>query len=104
MIQGRVLASSSGPSVTRLELTIHMADDEANALVSTLMSGRADSPILGGSRLRWSCRGLNPHTIALVVSLCLKQVVHCSINVVLATSWVLIHTFLIICEHSEQSK
>ena len=47
-IQGRVLANSDGPSLTRLELTIHMADDEANALVSSLMSDRADSPILEG--------------------------------------------------------
>ena len=47
-IQGRVLANSDGPSLTRLELTIHMADDEANALVSSLMSNRADSPILEG--------------------------------------------------------
>ena len=42
-IQGRVLANSDGPT-----LTIHMADDEANALVSSLMSDRADSPILEG--------------------------------------------------------
>ena len=47
-IQGRVLANSDGPVLTRLELTIHMADDEANALVSSLMSNRADSPILEG--------------------------------------------------------
>ena len=47
-IQGRVLANSDGPVLTRLELTIHMADDEANALVSSLMSDRADSPILEG--------------------------------------------------------
>ena len=47
-IQGRVLANSDGPALTRLELTIHMADDEANALVSSLMSNRADSPILEG--------------------------------------------------------
>ena len=33
-IQGRVLANSDGPALTQLELTIHMADDEANALVS----------------------------------------------------------------------
>ena len=32
-IQGRVLANSDGPALTRLELTIHMADDEANTLV-----------------------------------------------------------------------
>ena len=47
-IQGRVLANSDGPALTRLELTIHMADDEANTLVSSLMSDRADSPILEG--------------------------------------------------------
>ena len=47
-IQGRVLVNSDGPTLTRLELTIHMADDEANALVSSLMSDRADSPILEG--------------------------------------------------------
>ena len=47
-IQGRVLANSDGPALTRLELTIHMADDEANALVSSLMSDRADYPILEG--------------------------------------------------------
>ena len=47
-IQGRVLVNSDGPALTRLELTIHMADDEANTLISTLMSDRADSPILEG--------------------------------------------------------
>ena len=47
-IQGRVLVNSDGPALTRLELTIHMADDEANTLVSSLMSDRADSPILDG--------------------------------------------------------
>ena len=47
-IQGRVLANSDGPTLTRLELTIHMADDEVNALVSSLMSNRVDSPILEG--------------------------------------------------------
>ena len=47
-IQGRVLVNSGGPVLTRLELTIHMADDEANTLVSSLMSDRADSPILEG--------------------------------------------------------
>ena len=47
-IQGRVLANSDGPALTHLELTIHMADDEVNALVSSLMSDRADSPILEG--------------------------------------------------------
>ena len=48
VIQGRVLANSDGPTLTQLELTIHMADNEANALVSSLMSDRADSPILEG--------------------------------------------------------
>ena len=48
VIQGRVLANSDGPALTRLELTIHMADEEANTLVSSLMSDRADSPILEG--------------------------------------------------------
>ena len=47
-IQGRVLANSDGPTLTCLELTIHMADDEANTLVSSLMSNRVDSPILEG--------------------------------------------------------
>ena len=47
-IQGRVLANSDGPTLTRLELTIHLADEEANALVSSLMSDRVDSPILEG--------------------------------------------------------
>ena len=47
-IQGRVLANSDGPALTRLELTIHMADEEANTLVSSLMSDRADSPVLEG--------------------------------------------------------
>ena len=47
-IQGRVLANSDGPALTCLELIIHMADDEANTLVSSLMSDRADSPILEG--------------------------------------------------------
>ena len=32
----------------RVALTIHMADDEVNALVSSLMSDRVDSPILEG--------------------------------------------------------
>ena len=47
-IQGRVLANSDGPALTCLELTIHMADNKANALVSSLMSDRANSLILEG--------------------------------------------------------
>ena len=31
-IQGRVLANSDGPALTCLESTIHMADDEVNAM------------------------------------------------------------------------
>ena len=59
-IQGRVLANSDGPALTRLELTIHMADDEANALVSSLMSDRANSPILGGVSSLMVLPGRNP--------------------------------------------
>ena len=44
-IQGRVLANSDGPALTRLKLTIHMADDEANTLVSSLMSDRVSGPL-----------------------------------------------------------
>ena len=50
-IEGRVLANSDGPALTCLELTIHLADDEANTLVSSLMSDRADSLILEGVSL-----------------------------------------------------
>ena len=39
--------NADGPALTHLELTIHLADNEANALVSSWMSNRADSPILG---------------------------------------------------------
>ena len=41
------MALSSGPSLTSLELVIHIPHVEANALVSTLMSARAKSLILG---------------------------------------------------------
>ena len=51
VIQGRVLANSDGPALTCLKLTIHMADNEANTLVSSLMSDRADSLILKGVSL-----------------------------------------------------
>ena len=40
--------NSDGPALTRLELTIHMADNEVNTLVSSLMNDRADSLILEG--------------------------------------------------------
>ena len=48
VVQGRVLASSSGPMLTRLEMTIHLDDEEADALVSSLMTDRSESPILEG--------------------------------------------------------
>ena len=47
-VQGRVVTLSSGPSLTTLELFIHMADEEANSLVISLMTARVDSPILEG--------------------------------------------------------
>jgi hypothetical protein len=34
--------------LTRLELTIHLDDDEGDALVSSLMTDRSESPILEG--------------------------------------------------------
>ena len=45
---GIVSASSSGPSLYHLELWVPMDTLEGDALVSSLMSDRADSPILGG--------------------------------------------------------
>ena len=48
-IQGQVVTSSSGPALTHLESTIHMANDEANTLVLSLMTVRAESPILEGA-------------------------------------------------------
>ena len=59
-IQGRVLVNSDGPVLTHLELTIHMADDEVNALVSSLMSDRADSPILEGVLSSMILPGVQP--------------------------------------------
>ena len=100
-IQGRVLANSDGPALTCLELTIHMADDEVNTLVSSLMSDRADSPILEGVSSSMVLPGLNPHTIELVFRLGLKRVAPCSINVVSATLWDQYMCFLVICEQNE---
>ena len=45
---GVVSASSSGPLLYHLELRVPMDTLEGNALVSSLMSDRADSPILEG--------------------------------------------------------
>ena len=43
---GIVLASSSGPSLYHLELRVPMDTLEGDALVSSLMSDRQESPIL----------------------------------------------------------
>ena len=45
-IQGCVVVSSDSPALTCLEMIIHMANNEVNALVTSLMTGRADSLIL----------------------------------------------------------
>ena len=45
---GIVLASSSGPLLYHLELQVPIDTLEGDALVSSLMSDRADSPILEG--------------------------------------------------------
>ena len=45
-VQGRITASSDGPSLYRLELSVPMDTVEGDALVSSLMSDRADSLIL----------------------------------------------------------
>ena len=47
-VQGRITASSDGPSLYRLELSVPVDTLEGDALVSSLMSDRADSPILEG--------------------------------------------------------
>ena len=47
-VQGRVTASSDGPLLYRLELSVPLDTVEGDALVSFLMSDRADSPILEG--------------------------------------------------------
>ena len=47
-VQGRVTASSDGPSLYRLELSVPLDTIEGDALVSSLMSDCANSPILEG--------------------------------------------------------
>ena len=47
-VQGRVLSSSAAPTLTHVELTIHMNNKEANALVTSLMLDCLESPILEG--------------------------------------------------------
>ena len=47
-VQGKTTASSDGSSLYRLELSVPVDTLEGDALVSSLMSDRADSPVLGG--------------------------------------------------------
>ena len=47
-VQGRITASSASPSLYRLELSVPVDTLEGDALVSSLMSDRADSPVLEG--------------------------------------------------------
>ena len=47
-VQGRITAASDGPSLYRLELSVPMETLEGDALVSSLMSDCANSPILEG--------------------------------------------------------
>ena len=46
IVQGRIMASSSAPTLTRLEMMIHLDDEEANALVLSLMTDCSELPIL----------------------------------------------------------
>ena len=47
-VQGTISASSSSPSLYHLELQVPMDTLEGDALVSSLMSNHADSPVLEG--------------------------------------------------------
>ena len=47
-VQGTISASSSGPSLCHLDIQVPMDTLEGDALVSSLMSDHADSPILKG--------------------------------------------------------
>ena len=47
-VQGRITAVSDGPSLYRLELSVPVETLEGDALVSSLMSDLANSPILEG--------------------------------------------------------
>ena len=46
-VQGRITATSNGPSLYQLELSVPVETLEGDALVSSLMSNRADLLILG---------------------------------------------------------
>ena len=47
-VQGRITALTDGPSLSRMEWSVPVDTLEGDALVSSLMSDRADSPILEG--------------------------------------------------------
>ena len=47
-VQGRITAASDGPLLYRLELSVPVETLEGDALVSSLMSDHANSPILEG--------------------------------------------------------
>ena len=47
-VQGRILVSSDGPSLTEFQLNVHLPDDAANVLISSIMTARAESPVGGG--------------------------------------------------------
>ena len=66
-VQGRITVSLDGPLLYRLELSVLVDTLEGDALMSSLMSDRADSLILGGN---WSycssgqldsCQGHSTH-------------------------------------------
>ena len=103
-VQGTVSTSSNSPSLYHIDLQVPVDTLEGDPLVNSLMSDRADSPILEGVKSPVSLPGVQPHTIELVVLFCLKQVAHCSIVCLLATFWVSIQCVLIICEQSEQTE
>ena len=45
------MASLEGPSFYRLELSVPMDDLDGDALISSLMSDRADSPVVEGAEV-----------------------------------------------------
>ena len=47
-VQGRILVSSDGPSLTEFQLNVHLPDETANILISSIMTARVESPVLDG--------------------------------------------------------
>ena len=47
-VQGRILVSSDGPSLTEFQLNVHLPDEAANVLISSIMTARAESPVGDG--------------------------------------------------------